>query len=226
MTRAAAPLLALALVTLPLALAPPAAAHCPSGSAGHLLLPGVISTCPLNQSLEDAVAAANAASGGRLAFVLLKDFRFHPDVVSIKTGGTVVFVYADTDQSQQHDPRSSGGCSSGTPLPEPEQCVLGPTGGACFDVHNDDGGFMVYNGQTYPVTLRYVPATGVIQKSRGLMSGTLMGDLTGAKPFTNCSPVNGVDSGPAGTTIPYHCGIHGLATTTVKLMRGAIVITA
>lgn len=225
-SRRAAPGIALFLTValVPLGLVPPAAAHCPAGTAGNLL--GVTNTCQFNDELEVAIDQANAAADGQVAFVMVKDLRFHPDVVTIKTGGTVVFVYADVDQSQQHDPKSSGLCATGSAVPNPETCVpVRDQTGRCFWVFNDDGATMSYAGQTYPITLKYAAGSGLIQKSRGFLTGTPVGDLTGAQPFRNCPAGTGYNSASE-TIIAYHCGVHGAADTQIKDMRGAIVVEA
>jgi plastocyanin len=220
-SRSAVLVTALALATLGVGLVPPAAAHCPNGQGAIL---GAVSTCQYNDEAEVAVAQANASSQGNTAFVLVKDKSFHPPVVTIKSGGTIVFVYADSDQSEQHDPRGSGRCGNAVdPLALPEKCVPSVSNGPCFDVVRDDGTNMVFMGQTYPVTLKYTSGSGLLQKSRGLLSGSAVGDLTGAQPFSNCPSVTHYAQ-PTQAVIPYHCGLHGTATT--GEMRGTIVVKA
>lgn len=216
--------LAVALLALALPLATmPAAAHCPPGTSGSLL--GLISTCESDAAAEAAVEAANGMASDLVAFVIVKDFQFHPSVVRVKAGGTVVFLYADVDHNTQHDPRSSGPCANATvdPSVTPLACV--PTNfGRCFHQVADDGQAMSFNGQNYPLTFRYTaPAT--LQKSRGFLSGSAVGDLTGAQSFLTC-PLGSSINTPAEAVLPYHCGVHGMPETATKIMRGAIIVEA
>lgn len=225
-SRPAVLVLALLLLAVPLALAPPAAAHCPPTTKGYLFQ--LVSTCDANAAAEAGLGVAQAAADH--AVVLVKDFRFHPDVVRVKSGGTVVFVYADTEHNAQHDPRSTGPCANPAvdPSATPELCVPSVASqlGACFDQAKDDGAFMVFYGQQYPLTLRYDAGSGLVQKSRGYLSGSAVGDLTGAQAFRTCAVGTGINA-PAQTVIPYHCGIHGLASGGgPREMRGAIVVEA
>lgn len=218
---------ALVLVTMTFAAVPPASAHCDPGTAGAIPVPfvGLVSTCENDKPLEDAIEAFNKANGGQLVYILVKDFRFHPQVATVKSGGTVVWVYADTDHNAQHTPRSSGQCANGVnPEVNPLQCVPIHLSSAqfCFDFHQDNGIFMTAMGQTYPVTFRYLPAESLVQKSHGFMSGTIVGDLTGAKPFKNC-PSNTSYNSPAKAVLPYHCGVHGLPTD-VQNMRALLIL--
>ncbi len=216
---------AVAVVLVALALhtpvAPVASAHCPSGTDSLLL--GVISTCQYNDEAEAAIDALNEASDHEIAFVLLKDLRFHPEVVEVRSGGTVVLVYADTDAPQTHDPMSSGSTGSAVgdlakpaPIPGLE--------GACFSVSapSDNGHQMAEAGDNYPVTFRY--GGGLLDKSRGFYSGTPIGDATGAQTFKTCPTTTfSIDADGTGI-LPFHCGVHGRATTAEKGMRAAIRI--
>lgn len=204
---------------------PSAWAHCEPGTGGSTL--GLVSTCPLNEHVETATDALNEATDGALAVVVVKDRRFHPEVVNVRNGGTVVFVYADKDMNELHDPLSSGPCMDAAvdPAVAPKDCL--PTDfGRCFDVKVDDGVTMKDYGQTYPLTFRYRPADGVVEKSRGVLSGTpVVGEPPLADPFVDC---------PAGTSlnaagqavIPYACSLHGSPFTPVREMRGAIIVEA
>lgn len=212
--------------------APLAAAHCPTGDAGVPVpalsgTPLAVSTCPLNDPVEAQLQALSAASGGTVAFVLVKDFSFHPDVVTVKSGGTVVFVYADVDWNQQHDPTSSGPCLDAQvdPVAEPAACV--PTDSArCFSYEADHGlNAMKALGDNYPLTFRYAPASG-IAKSMGVLSGTpVLGEPPLAQAFKACAPDTGYDT-PSQAVIPYHCALHAGPFGPHPEMRGAIIVTA
>lgn len=212
------PLIAL-MVVVPLGTVPVAKAHCDPGTSGELA-PG-LSTCPANEPLEETIDALNAASDGTVVHVLVKDLRFHPEVVHVKSGGTVVLVYADTDRNEQHHVVSSGQCAdSGVdPVEDPKACDPSVPG-LCFDNARDQGQFMKALGDEYPVTFRYATADQVVEKSHGYLSGTLVGDLTGAQNFREC-PDGTADTEPDRAVVPYHCRIH-----TDIGMRGTIVVEA
>lgn len=217
---AAVGLAALVALTVPV-LVPGAQAHCQD----NYPILFVLRNCPIQGGLEAAIDAANAASAGDMAYVLLKDLRFHPDVVTIKNGGTVVFVNSVLAGVEKHDPRASGPCANGIePLPDPEACVptwLDPVRDPfCFDVLPDTGSVMD-KGDRYPVTLKYAPAPLGFEKSHGYMSGTPVGTATGAKPFVSCLPITGYPEGDR-AVIAYHCGIHGIPN--VDTMRGVILV--
>jgi plastocyanin len=206
---------------------PLAQAHCDPGTDGSVA-PGVPSTCPFNFVPETAITAADGASGGATAFVLVKDFTFHPNVIHVRSGDTVVFVYADVDWAQQHNPTSTNGCQNGPlDLGNPESCVppaTSPPAGSCFSIATDQGAFLKSPGDTYPLTFRYTSASG-LQKSDGVLSGTapVVGSPPYAQPFKTCPPSSGYAEG-ASYAIPYHCTIHGGAATSRNTMRGVIVV--
>jgi len=219
--RPAAVALVLAALAVPLAAAPPAAAHCTHPT--YLLFQQLVTTCALNQPLEDALAQASDATGHTLAFVLVKDRGFHPPVVHVKSGGSVVMVYADAEAAEQHDPRDSARCSNTVdPVADPEGCLPGANPGRCFDALTDLGGFLEQFGDTYPLTFRFDGAT--LRESKGLLSGTLpvVGDPPLAEPFQACAGVS-YDS-PVQAVVPYHCRIHGVVGA--GTMRGTIVVEA
>ncbi len=200
---------------------PYVAGHC-DGIEGNIL---VVDKCQLNETLEDHVKGLNDASDGSTAFVLVKDFRFHPEVVTIRPGGTVVFVHADIHSNQQHDPRSSGPCADGDadPVADAQSCIP-TTLGTCFDVYRDTGQFQKDNGDTYPVTFRVAgPGLDHVEKSHGWWSGTDHGDALGAQPFAACPPDTHIEQEGV-FVVPIHCGIHGAPRTFVTQMRGAIRI--
>lgn len=223
-TRAAAAALLLALPFVP-GLAPVASAHCDPGSGSTIL--GLVSTCPYNGDVEAALQAASAATGGTVAFVLVKDYTFHPNVVTVKSGGTVVFLYADTEGQAQHDPRSSGPCTDAgvDPALAPEACVPSAPG-RCFDVRRDQGADLKQVGDSYPLTFRYTPAASLIEKSRGILSGTpVVGQPPLAEAFKACPAGSGA-TGASRAVVPYHCGNHGGSGTPIQTMRGAIIVVA
>lgn len=208
-------LLAVAAFT---ALAPAASAHC-DGITGVIV---VLDKCTIQQGLEAAVDRANAVLAKSAAFVLVKDFRFHPEVVTIRSGGTVTWLYGDVHQNQQHDPRSGGTCGSR----EADLAKCPPTVmSRCFDVLYDAGALMTRPGDAYPVTFRYDAAAAQVWKSHGLLSGGPSDAATGAEPFRAC-PVRTGSATAADYVVPYHCGLHGTATAIVTEMRGAIVVEA
>ncbi|HEV8360923.1 MAG TPA: hypothetical protein VGR28_10755 [Candidatus Thermoplasmatota archaeon] len=223
--RAVVAALPLALV---LALAPPAAAHC-DFTTGNIVQAGpvAVSRCMVQTVLEGGVDAVNAQLDGQVAFVMVKDFRFHPDHVTIRNGGTVVWVYADVQGAAQHDPRSSSTCGSQAldlALCNP---LLPLRWGKCFDVLRDTQDLMEDLGDLYPVTYRYDPGTGLVEKSFGTLSGApVVGQPPVAEPFTPCEP-DTTTPAPGQSVVPYHCGIHGtpLAFNGADgQMRGAITI--
>lgn len=206
-------------------------AACDPEVEGHLLALPIVgatpSSCTYNDEMIAVVDALNAASDGSMAYVLVKDFGFHPAITHIKTGGSVTFIYADLEWAQNHDPRSSGTCRTADvdPLANPESCIPGAGAGRCFDVFNDQGAFMKSSGDTYPLTFRYDAARSVVDKSHGMGTGSPTGDLTGAEPFRSC-PASTVVAYDEQAVIPYHCKIHGDANSQVTRMRGVIVVEA
>lgn len=216
-----APLVALAVV-LTLALqtpvAPSATAHCDPGTDGLIL--GIMSTCEYNDSAEIVIDGLNAASDDSLVYVLIKDMRFHPEVVDLKSGGTLVMVYADTDAPANHDPKSSGSTGDvavDVAKPSPD------SPGNCFAVSaaSDNGAQMSSLGEVYPLTFEFDGE--VVRKSRGFQSGQAVGDLTGAQNFRTC-PDGTVSYAADGMTavLPYHCGLHGGESTSEQGMRAAV----
>lgn len=199
--------------------ASPATAHCDPGTDNQLF--GIVSTCPYNDDVEAVVDALNDASDDTMVYVLVKDMRFHPEVIDLRTGGTVVFVYADSDNPQPHDPKSSG--STG----DPAQDIAGPTPtapGTCFSVTapSDNDAQMTGLGDVYPLTFTFDGQT--VHKSRGVQSGQPLGDVTGAQPWYACPAGSfSIEEGGA-AIVPYHCGVHGGPTTSERDMRGAIRI--
>ncbi len=206
-------------------------AACSPEDAGHLItLPFVGATpssCEANDDLVAVVDALNEASDGSMAYVLVKDFGFHPQITHIKSGGSVTFIYADLEWAQNHDPRSSGVCreAGADPMADPVSCTPGAGAGRCFDVFHDQGAFMKSMGDTYPLTFEYDQAQAVVKKSHGMGTGSAMGDLTGAQPFRSC-PSTSVVTYDEAAVIPYHCKIHGDAFSTVTKMRGTIIVGA
>jgi plastocyanin len=209
---------ALGLVALALAAsAPPAAAHC--NTSGNLV---IVPKCTIMAALELAVDQANAAADGQVAFVLLKDFRFHPENVTIRNGGTVMFVWADTDSVNFHDPRNSG--STGSPSDDLQKPTPNGLAGSCFWNLNDQGDFLEEAGDFYNVTLRYDAGSGVLSKSAGLTSGStpVIGDPPLAQAFQDC-PAGNSSGGPVEVVVPYHCGIHGTIGNNLG-MRATITV--
>lgn len=201
-------------------LASPAAAHCENGS----MIGNLVNSCLLMEPIEDVLVDINAALGGDMAFVLARERRFHPEVVTIRTGGTVVWLYADAvNNADNHDPRDSGTC--GSQEADLNRCgPSSPNPAPCFDVKDDLGQLLKSPGDFYHVTFTYAPATGQIEKSFGLRSGTLVGDLTGAGAFIPCPSFISSNT-PERAVIPYHCAIHGGLFTIEKGMRGAVIVT-
>lgn len=217
---AALGLAALVALAVPV-LVPGARAHCQDNYPILFRIPN----CTLQAGLEAAIDAANAASDGTVAYVLTKDKRFHPDVVTIMSGGTVVFVNSVVAGVDDHDPRASGPCTNvPSPLPNPEACVptwlIKPADPFCFDVLDDTGSLLKGDGARYPVTFRYTPSPLLFEKSFGYLSGTPVGTATGAQPFQTCQSITGYPQGDH-AVIAYHCGIHGIPSQGEK-MRGVI----
>jgi plastocyanin len=202
----------------------PADAHCLPGTDHQTLPPIPFSSCTLNQPLEDLSMQVSAASGFTVAIVFVKDFTFHPEVVTVRSGGTVVFKWLDEDWVETHQPQSSGLCANAVdPLAAPRQCV--PSAAArCFSRLADDAQPLDTSDDAYPVTFRYDGATGLLEKSRGILSGTpVVGEPPLAQAFRACPGDTSYRS--AGQAVmPYHCQIHGGAATPVQMMRGAIVV--
>lgn len=221
----AVPLLLVGLLALP---APGALAHCTEGTDASLITLPIIgptpSTCPYNEDVETLVAAWNEAGGGEEVFIMVKDQTFHPNVVEVKSGGTVTFVYADAEWDEDHDLKSSGRCANwwNDPTQNPEDCVPSNPGN-CFSITQDQGSNFNTMGQTYPLTFRYISSERAIEKSHGFQSGGPVGDLTGAQPFRTCPDGTGYTDQETGT-IPFHCSLHGGATTDLQHMRGTIIV--
>ena len=218
--------LAVALALLaPLVLAPaPAEAHC-DGITGNT---HGVSNCLLQETLEDRVKQFNDATDGMLVIVLAKDRQFHPENVTIRDGGTVVWVWADGQDNRLHEPRSSVSC--GTREADLAQCMpnVPQRWGECFDVLPDTGNYLGDLGSdnvVYAVTFWSAPPSGPIQKSHGLLSGTLPVPYGAAplpeEPKTCAADTASFDDGLA--TIPYHCAIHGTPTVPFQ-MRGTVTV--
>lgn len=214
--------LVLASMSIPLSIGT-AAAHCPDGAEGTIV--AGVTTCPYNEHLEVAVDQLNAASNGERTYVLVKDLSFHPEVVEIADGGTIVFVWGDVDRGEQHDPMSSGvgeDADCETAWEDPVACRP-QNPGACFTL-SDAGEFLDEPGDTYPVTLR-TDDEGRVEVSEGQFSGEpIVGEPPFSPRFETC-PEGTATAGPDGTiTVPYHCGIHGGPHTTEQRMRAAALI--
>lgn len=205
-------------------LVPTAAGHCPEG--GEQAIVAGISTCPANEHLEDAVDELNRASNNETVYVLVKDLGFHPPVVNVTDGGTVVFVWGDTDRSEQHDPKSSGvgdDADCHAAWQDPTACRP-QNPGACFSL-SDASNFLSDPGDTYPVTLR-VDDDGTVLVSEGYASGSpVVGEPPFAPRFSEC-PDGTAAEGPweGSYVVPYHCGIHGGPHTVEQVMRGAVIV--
>jgi hypothetical protein len=215
----------LALVAAGPLAATPATAHCPEDGRGEFQGTGQ-STCPANTPLEKAINEANRASGSEEAYVLVKDKSFHPPVVHVADGGSVTFVWADTDQQEEHEPQSSGAIDDGCENVHEDPTECAPKApGACFA----QDAFMNDVGERYTISLRTNDA-GNVEVSEGPVSGT---PLPFAPPFYECPENTAVDGpetsfDPISTSdsvvIPFHCSNHGLEGTSFSEMRGAIVL--
>lgn len=208
-----------------LASTPSASAAC--GAQGNILL---IPKCFIEENLEDVVEALNAQMDGDVAFVYAQDFRFHPENVTIRSGGSVVFFWLDNlGGNQNHDPRNSGTTGSQTldllkPKPIPELTSK------CFDIVDRPGhlllgqGGAAGNGDTWNLTFRFTPATGLVERSEGLMTGSapVVGEPPQAGPFLDC-PAGTSSNSAAAAVIPYHCGLHGSIGNNLG-MRASITV--
>jgi len=218
-----------AMLAAPLFVAPAAWAHCDNIDGAI----GVVPKCLLNEAIEDRIKQLNDLGGGEWAFVMVKDTQFHPENVTIKNGGTVIWVWLDAFSNQVHDPRSSVSCD-GTRQSALLQCMPNTPErwGECFDVLRDKLSFM---GDTntknfyYPVTFKVDTPAAPLQKSHGVLSGTLplpYSDSPNSFPFPQtfqtCTQDTAAYDGGV-VTVPYHCGIHGTPTLPFK-MRGSITI--
>lgn len=215
-------LIALALVVAGVGPVPTASAHCPHGE-DQVTVDG-LSTCPVNEELEETVDRLNDAPGNDKTYVLVKDLAFHPEVVELEDGGTVVFVWGDVEDNKGHDPASSGVGSSEEckrAWEDPRACQpQNPE--ACFHL----GRLMDEPGDTYEVTVRVTDAGGVQVSESALAGEPIVGQPPLSPAFRDC-PDGTVAPGPAEDTyvLPYHCGIHGGATDT-EHMRAALIVTA
>ncbi len=225
--RAVAVSLACLLLVGLLALPPGALAHCKDDTDAHLITIPIVgptpSTCPYNEDVEGLVQAWNEASGDEHVFVLVKDQSFHPPLVTVKSGATVTFVYADVEWAEEHDLKSSGRCANWwvDPGQDPQNCVPSNPG-QCFSMGTDQAD-MRSLGDTYPLTFQYISADEAILKSHGFQTGTPIGDLTGAQPFRECPSSTGYTNPETGT-IPFHCSLHGGADSDLQTMRGSIIV--
>ncbi len=209
----------LVVVLFLLQAAPPASAHCEE----PMLVLGILDTCAVQGPLEQAVDALNLALQGEAAVVLVKDFRFHPEVVTIRDGGTVVWVWGDTLAAQHHDPASSASC--GSREADLQRCRPSDPG-RCFDVLRDQNELLTSEGDHYALSFRAGAAPGggvLVEKSHGYLGGMQPADGLWAEPFQPCPAASA--SGDAGEAVlPFHCALHGGAFTPRKEMRGAVVI--
>ena len=214
-----------------LAAVPPAAAHC-DGITGSI---GPVSKCFLHTLAEDTVEALNAAGNGEYAFVLAKDFRFHPENVTIRSGGTVYIVWADFLGPQVHDPRNS--VSTGDqaldrmkPAPPIHDPVLKGHIGRCFDILRDTQPPQnLDQGDVYYLTFRYDEPTGSVAKSHGILTDQVpvVGDPPVSEDYQPCADeVRSVSPDPGKAVLPYHCGLHGVpgGVNGQSQMRGSITI--
>lgn len=206
-------------------LAPTATAHCPEEAASGIV--AGVSTCPYNSDLEATVDELNEASDDETVYVLVKELGFHPQVVDVANGGTIVFVWGDVEANENHDPASSGigddpDCMMAHQ--DPEACRP-HNPGACF--HLSDGeGFLQEPGDTYEVTFR-VTEDGTVQVSESPLAGEpIVGEPPFADRFHDCPEGTAVPA-PDGTyVLPYHCGIHGGPNTPETIMRAAALLHA
>lgn len=215
------------LSTLAVGLATPlASAHCPLDDPQGLA--AGISTCPVNEGLEEHVDRLNEASGDETVYVLVKDLGFHPEVVDVADGGTVVFVWGDVERNEQHDPKSSGvgddpDCRSAHE--DPTACKP-KNPGVCFTLSDADN-FLSEPGDTYEVSFR-LTEDGTVQVSESAFAGQpVVGEPPFSPRFADC-PEGTVAPGPEPGTfvLPYHCGIHGGTNTSETIMRGALLLHA
>lgn len=196
----------------------PAQAHCDHPQ--HLL--GIIDTCDLHEPLEDSVLAFNEAMDGQVAIILAKDKLFHPEVVTIRPGGTVVFMHADVHTNEDHDPKSSPTC--GSQEADMDKCPPFPPDriGRCFNVFKDTGNTLQRPGDGYELTFDYDPGQDTVYKSHGILTSTL-GPGEWAEEFEEC-PDDTSSRTPERAVIPFHCALHGGFSTADRDMRGAIII--
>lgn len=192
---------------------------CPAAAA--VQLPGGLSTEPLDPLIATAGEAANAAQQ-EVVVIVMKDRTFLPNVVTIRPGGTVWFVWADAEKSEHHSPRSSG--STGSASVDLSGAYVPPNPGACFNSELDTGSEISGLGSTYPLTVTYSAASARVSKSNGFFAGTPAGDLLGAEPLRICP--TGTHSAMGGAiVVPYHCKLHGfLFSGDQGQMKGAILV--
>jgi plastocyanin len=162
-----------------------------------------------------------------VTFVAVYDFRFHPENVTVRSGGTVVWLWADELGPTNHDPRSSGSTGSVTL----DKLKPSPTAlGACFWNLLDQGhllgqGGVAGNGDAYNLTLRS-PSAGRIEKSAGMGSGSLplLGSPPHAQPFSPCPAGTASVTLEGAMVFPYHCGVHAAPGGSEPGMRGTITV--
>lgn len=189
--------------------------------AAAVQLPGGLSSQPLDPFIATAGEAANDAEQ-EVAVIVMKDRTFLPNIVTIRSGGTVWFVWADAEKSEHHSPRSSG--STGSASVDLSGAYVPPDPGACFNSELDTGSEISGAGSTYALTLAYDGAAARVSKSNGFFAGTPAGDLLGAEPLRLCP--SGTNSAQGGAiVVPYHCKLHGfLFSGDQGQMKGAILV--
>lgn len=182
-------------------------------------LPARASTEALDGPIGLAGATLNAAEHD-LAVIVMKDRQFLPPVVTLRSGGTVLFVWADSEKREHHSPQSSG--STGDPATDLGGGYVPAAPGACFSSILDLGAEIVGEGSTYPLTLAF--AGGRISKSMGYFGGSPVGDLTGAQALRLCpAGSHSVQAGAA--VVPFHCKLHGFQFGGDQgRMKGAVLV--
>lgn len=179
------------------------------------------------EALDPLLALAGQAaeqSQDEVAVVFMKDRLFLPPVVSVRSGGTVLFVWADSERREHHSPRSSG--STGDPARDlsgayaPDLDVWGK----CFNAEAELGQEVSGEGATYPLTLAFDPAAQRIRAAMGVFAGSAVGNLTGADPLRTC-PVGTHALQGGAAVVPYACKLHGFALAGENgQMKGAVIV--
>jgi plastocyanin len=178
---------------------------------------GSAATEPLDDDLAAFLAQANQAMPD-LAVVVMKDRLFLPPIVQVKEGGSVLFVWADSEAREAHSPQSSG--TTGSAALDRSGLYVPAAPGKCFNSFIELGGELQGEGHAYPLSLDR--AGERVRKATGLAASTPPGALFAE--WVTC-PAGSHSSDGQGWVVPYHCRLHGVEVGGPNgAMKGAIVL--
>lgn len=160
---------------------------------------------------EELLADLNAASDGAVAIVTMSCLAFTPATVTIQSGGSVTWLYAEQCPPFPNHTVTNSGSTMTDPAadrnkPQPHLAFKA----LCFNSSAEEG-FLNANNPSYTVSFTF--------------AGLLVRDVGAAtmKPCPGASSLDLSGATPA-AVVPYFCAPHGSAQPAGAGMRGAVIV--